>query len=662
MNYLNLPYPHGFLIWRGKQTAIANNELLEGNKYLIVTDDDAFGEATLGKPSAMTIEKFEQEESHCIKSFERRLLWPDAKSLYIYPIKSFKGFEEPVLFRDGEIANYQPSPEEQKMIDVASELPKTIVIDNEAVCIGNNGFNISEAVKKNSSLKQILEAFYQKEILECNGDKSLPIYQLALVRSPKLIVKKKEVDDGGNMPWEIREEFEDCTGFAVVKIDDDSIAGCHETMEEAEAQLTALVLSEADEEESANDDEMSEEDEGKQEEGLEIAEGFAIINVESGEVVSCHPTQEQAEEQLEQLLTEAEEDESTIEEKAGKRLNSKMLKRLKEAWQTLKDLMAWGEYKEEKQLFDTDYGMGIKNVNGELWHFTWSTNAFEDRQEELFTTKALENYVLESSQKNDRGFFNFWHIPGTDFAEKQFQEVVGRFLVEAGPYLDTAAGRRAKEFFMKHKDSHPEIAPEGWGCSPEFKFLPEERGIGEFNWIWITRTSTLPKSAAANIWTETSQEVKMSTLTGERKEAAIALFGKDFVSNLEQEGEKRTEQLEDAGIAHKEENQEKKVEDFTLDDIVNAMAEKMEVDLKPIAEVLVTMSEEQKALKVELDQLKKQEEIKSETETPRWLFQVQRASEADKTKVADDDKLTEQKPKETNKQEVSVAGHFFTGG
>ncbi len=58
MNFLNLPHPHGFLIWRGKQTAIVSDELLEADKFLIVTDEDAFGEATLGKPSAMTINIF----------------------------------------------------------------------------------------------------------------------------------------------------------------------------------------------------------------------------------------------------------------------------------------------------------------------------------------------------------------------------------------------------------------------------------------------------------------------------------------------------------------------------------------------------------------------------------------------------------------------------
>lgn len=46
------------------------------------------------------------------------------------------------------------------------------------------------------------------------------------------------------MPWDIRENFGDCKGFAVVKRDDDEIEGCHETREAAEAQMRALYASE----------------------------------------------------------------------------------------------------------------------------------------------------------------------------------------------------------------------------------------------------------------------------------------------------------------------------------------------------------------------------------------------------------------------------------
>jgi hypothetical protein len=46
------------------------------------------------------------------------------------------------------------------------------------------------------------------------------------------------------MPWHISNNKEGCSGFAVVKDSDGSIAGCHETKEKAQKQLAALYASE----------------------------------------------------------------------------------------------------------------------------------------------------------------------------------------------------------------------------------------------------------------------------------------------------------------------------------------------------------------------------------------------------------------------------------
>lgn len=46
------------------------------------------------------------------------------------------------------------------------------------------------------------------------------------------------------MPWHIEEGYESCSGYAVVKDSDGSVAGCHETEEAAKKQLAALYASE----------------------------------------------------------------------------------------------------------------------------------------------------------------------------------------------------------------------------------------------------------------------------------------------------------------------------------------------------------------------------------------------------------------------------------
>ncbi len=48
------------------------------------------------------------------------------------------------------------------------------------------------------------------------------------------------------MPWHIESDTTDCGGYAVIKTDDGSLAGCHDTRTAAEAQVPQLYASEAD--------------------------------------------------------------------------------------------------------------------------------------------------------------------------------------------------------------------------------------------------------------------------------------------------------------------------------------------------------------------------------------------------------------------------------
>jgi len=60
------------------------------------------------------------------------------------------------------------------------------------------------------------------------------------------------------MPYEIQMDNEECKGHAVVKLDDGRIMGCHETHEEAEKQLQAILINEAKQKEENDLDQEAE--------------------------------------------------------------------------------------------------------------------------------------------------------------------------------------------------------------------------------------------------------------------------------------------------------------------------------------------------------------------------------------------------------------------
>ena len=400
--------------------------------------------------------------------------------------------------------------------------------------------------------------------------------------------------------------------------------------------------------------------------------------------------------------------------KAGRRIKRSVLEMLREAWEKLGEALGYGDYSDVEEAaaevmanapffkFEHPAGLTVKEVDGEPWLITYTTNAFKDRQKEMFSTTCLEQYIAEAESKGDRGTYDLWHIPGSDFAQVQLQMMAGRFLVEAGPFLDNELGQRAKQFFTEHPDGHPTLAPEGWGCSPEFRYLPEQRKSGTYDWIWIVRRAVLPRAAAANVWTHGNVEV-VTMATKQQREAANAVFGEELTDQLIEDGEERTKQLEQAGVAHKgeaettadavEEAQEAPAEEAPTDapaeegqeadadeSQVEKAAEAPEIDLKalagevarlfevqlePLAEVAQSqgeMAQAVKSLQDEVTALKEQKAMESEVEMPRFTLSLQkaRASQAKETEVDADDPMLKMKPREAKPSDnVSGAANFF---
>jgi len=196
-----------------------------------------------------------------------------------------------------------------------------------------------------------------------------------------------------------------------------------------------------------------------------------------------------------------------------------------------------------------ELGMTFKAIDGRTWLLTWTTNAFQDREEETFRTKAIEDYVARHADDETKGEFWFWHLPGAKMAQIEWQAVVGRFLVEAGPFDDTPTGRKMAEFFSQHPHDHPEIAPEGWGTSHGFKYVDADRADKIYDWFDKFETTVLPKSAASN---QHSPKMEVLPMNQQQKDALTAIAGDEFVNMVIKTGEERTKELEERGIAFKE--------------------------------------------------------------------------------------------------------------
>lgn len=155
-----------------------------------------------------------------------------------------------------------------------------------------------------------------------------------------------------------------------------------------------------------------------------------------------------------------------------------------------------------------------------------TTTAYEDRDGEIITVKGIAHAVAYGDQTGKRGTLRYWHVPGFDLGDCDYQAQAGpggRFLVESGTFYgekEATIGRA--------------MAAEGWQMSPGFLHPVTEpypatvggRRVGLFDHPMIFERSTTPPGRASNLFGRftTTKETRMT----EEKQAALkALVGGD---------------------------------------------------------------------------------------------------------------------------------------
>jgi hypothetical protein len=119
-----------------------------------------------------------------------------------------------------------------------------------------------------------------------------------------------------------------------------------------------------------------------------------------------------------------------------------------------------------------------------------SSTAYEDRDNEIVSTKALFNAVSRNKSMQEYGPLRFWHTPGIDLGTTDFQAVTqdGKFLVESGLISDEYAPQIVRAFKSGK-----------WQVSIGFVHPPNEPDKdGVFHNISIFERSIVPNGNAAN--------------------------------------------------------------------------------------------------------------------------------------------------------------------
>lgn len=227
-----------------------------------------------------------------------------------------------------------------------------------------------------------------------------------------------------------------------------------------------------------------------------------------------------------------------------------------------------------------DDGIGVK-VAGNAWLITWSNN-FEDRDGQIFTQKAIDQYVA----RVDRGIVPppelwVWHTPGTRIGRASWVGRHGHFVMAAGEFDETPQAQAAKAYYQRHAQKT--------GVSHGFTFPAatfDGKHYHDFNTFEIT---LLPRDAEANRFTSL-EGVKAMALDEKKRANLEAVFGKEQAEKILNDLEARGKALEETGVAFKD------YVDATGDEAPSAAVEAVEAveaDIKALIGDLIGDSAEE---------------------------------------------------------------------
>jgi len=186
----------------------------------------------------------------------------------------------------------------------------------------------------------------------------------------------------------------------------------------------------------------------------------------------------------------------------------------------------------------------FKSASGAWRWVLLSSNSFEDLDREIISQKALEADVDRADRDQDFGPLRWWHVPGMELGDCDFNAMEGRVLVESGTFRSD----KVAEAVSKSTDQ--------LGASIGFLHpITEPDADGVYYNIRRYERSLLPKEAAANPSTTLLVEKETAIMKADKEQGLRDLMkGVDgsVVDNIiAMANSVETKNLE-AGVRHKE--------------------------------------------------------------------------------------------------------------
>lgn len=182
----------------------------------------------------------------------------------------------------------------------------------------------------------------------------------------------------------------------------------------------------------------------------------------------------------------------------------------------------------------------VKQADGKLRWVMFSSTAYQDRDGEIVSQKALADDVARMDALGDYGPLDWWHIDGLNVGPCDYNAMDGKVLIESGTFYSESVGEAVK------------AASASLGGSIAFYHPRNEPVNGVYSNIRRFSRAILPKEKASNLFTSLTVKESDMNMQKEKFDALKELVGDSLAQELVKQSEEVQKSAEQAGVKFKE--------------------------------------------------------------------------------------------------------------
>lgn len=186
----------------------------------------------------------------------------------------------------------------------------------------------------------------------------------------------------------------------------------------------------------------------------------------------------------------------------------------------------------------------LKQSDGAYRWVLFSSTAYRDRDGEIVSMKALQDDCDRADASGNYGPLRWWHVPGVDIGDCDFNMLYGKTLIESGTFKSAFVAERVKENAGRLQVSIGFRHPRG-----------EPDASGVFHRITRFERSLLPVGRASNPFTTllvTKENFDMATVQEKIKAFGALLRDDDLVKTILATAQTAEKSADERGVEFKE--------------------------------------------------------------------------------------------------------------